>query len=74
MALHFLPVFQCFYWPVINAGSSHIQSVLIGVEYRNFRRTFDVYLVIAIWMGKTQLKLIYLFVTYGLTSFYVTSL
>ena len=39
MALHFLPVFQCFYWPVINAGSSHKKSVLIGVEYRNFRRT-----------------------------------
>ena len=24
-------------------GSSHIRSVLIGVEYRNFRRTLDVY-------------------------------
>jgi hypothetical protein len=24
-------------------GSSHIQSVLIGVEYRNFRRNLDVY-------------------------------
>ena len=26
-------------------GSSHIQSVLIGVEYRNFRRTLYVYLL-----------------------------
>ena len=26
-------------------GSSHIRSVLIAVEYRNFRRTLDVYLL-----------------------------
>ena len=37
-------------------GSSHIQSVLIGVEYRNCRRTLDVYLLFAIWMGQIQSK------------------
>ena len=50
------------------SGSSHIQSVLIGVEYRNCRRTLDIYLLFAFWMGQIQLKLIYIFVTYGLAS------
>ena len=50
------------------SGSSHIQSVLIGVAYRNCRQTLDVYLLFAIWMGPIQSKLIYIFVTYGLTS------
>ena len=50
------------------SGSSHIQSVLIGVEYRNCRRTLDIYLFVAIWMGQIQSKLICIFVTYGLTS------
>ena len=27
----------------LSRGSSHIQSVLIGIKYRNFRRTLDVY-------------------------------
>ena len=31
-------------------GSSRIQSVLIGVKYRNGRRTLDVYLRFAIWI------------------------
>ena len=44
------------------SGSSHIRSVLIGVEYRNCRRTLDVYLLFATWI------LIYIFVTYGLAS------
>ena len=48
------------------SGSSHIQIVLIGVEYRNWCRTLDVYLLFAIWMGQIQSKLIYIFVTYGL--------
>ena len=48
------------------SGSSHTQSVLIGVEYRNCRPTLDVYLLFAIWMGQIQSKLIYVFVTYGL--------
>ena len=48
------------------SSSSHIQSVLIGIEYRNCCRTLDVYLLFAIWMGKIQSKLIYIFVTYGL--------
>ena len=51
------------------SGSSHIQSVLIGVEYRNCRQTLDAYLLFAIWMGQIQSKLIYIFVTYELTSF-----
>ena len=50
------------------SGSSHIQSVLIGVEYRNFRRTLDVYLLFSTWMGQIQSKLIGIFVTYGLAS------
>ena len=50
------------------SGSSHIQSVFIGVEYRNCRRTLDIYLLVAIWIGQIQSKLIYIFVTYGLAS------
>ena len=37
-------------------GSSHIQSVLIGVKYQNCCRTLDVYLLFAIWMGQIQSK------------------
>ena len=40
------------------SGSSHIGSVLIGVEYQNYRRTLDFYLLFAIWMGQIQSKLI----------------
>ena len=50
------------------SGSSHIRSILIGVEYQNCRRTLDVYLLFAMWMRQIQLKLIYIFVTYGLAS------
>ena len=50
------------------SGSSDIRSVLIGVEYQNFRQILDVYLLFAIWMGQIQLKLIYIFVTYRLAS------
>ena len=50
------------------SGSSHIQSVLIGVEYRNCHRTLDAYLLFPIWMGQIQSKLIYIFVTYELAS------
>ena len=50
------------------SGSSHIRSVLIGVEYRNYRQTLNVYLLLAIWMEKIQLKLIYIFVTYVLAN------
>ena len=53
---------------VLMFGSSHIRSVLIGVEYRNCRQILDVYLLFVIWMGQIQLKLIYMFVTYGLAS------
>ena len=42
------------------SGLSHIQSILIGVEYRICHRTFDVYLMFAIWMGQIQSKLIYI--------------
>ena len=55
------------------SGSSHIQSVLIGVEYQNCCRTL-VYLLFAIWMEQIQSKLIYIFVNQGLTSLQVTSL
>ena len=48
------------------SGSSHIGSVLIGVEYQNYCQTLDVYLLFAIWMGQIQSKLIYIFVTYEL--------
>ena len=34
--------------------SSHIQSVLIGVEYQNCCRTLDVYLLFAILIGVIQ--------------------
>ena len=49
----------------IMSGSSHIQSVLVGIEYQNYGQTLDVHLIFAIWMGQIQLKLIYIFVTYG---------
>ena len=38
------------------SGSSHIRSVLNGVEYRNWHRILDVYLLFVIWMGQIQLK------------------
>ena len=34
------------------SGSSHIGSVLIGVEYQNYSLILDVYLLFAIWMGQ----------------------
>ena len=34
------------------SGSSHMRSVLIGVEYRKCSRTLDAYLLFAIWMGQ----------------------
>ena len=50
------------------SGSSliGIQRVLIGVKYRNYCCTLDVYLLFAIWMGQIQLKqlLIYMLITY----------
>ena len=46
------------------SGSSHIRSVLIGVEYRNCRRTLDVYLLFAILLGQIKSKLNYRLVTY----------
>ena len=46
------------------SDSSHIQSVLIGVECQNHRQTLDLYLRFAIWMEQIQSKLIYIFVTY----------
>ena len=36
------------------SGSSHIRSVLIVVEYWNYRQTLDVYLLFAIWRGPIQ--------------------
>ena len=40
------------------SGSSHIQSVLIGVKYQNCCRTLDVYLLFAILLGQIQSKLL----------------
>ena len=45
-------------------GSSHIRTVLIGEEYRNFRRALDVYL--CFWIGQIQSKLLNRLVTNGL--------
>ena len=56
------------------SGSSLIRSVLIWVEYQNCSQTLDVNLLFAIWIGQIQLKLIYIFVTYGLASLYVAGL
>ena len=38
-------------------GSSHIRSVLIGVEYRNCCQTLDAYLLFAILLGQIKSKL-----------------
>jgi hypothetical protein len=37
-------------------GLSHIQSVLIGVEYQNWHQILDVYLRFAIWIGDHPIK------------------
>ena len=50
------------------SGSSHIQSVLIGVEYRNCCPTLDAYLLFAILLGQIKSKLNYRLVTYNLAS------
>ena len=55
------------------SASSHIQSVLIGIEYRNCGRTLDVYLLVAISIGQIQSKPIYKRVTYISSSPLVTS-
>ena len=41
---------------IFMCGSSHIRSVLIGVEYRNCCRTLDFYLHLAILIGQSQSK------------------
>ena len=61
-------MFRDLYFLKCMSGSSHILSVLIRVKYRNYGQTLDVYLLFAIWMGQVQLKLIYIFVTYGLAT------
>ena len=48
------------------SGSSHIQSVLIGVQYQNCRPTLDVYLLFANLLGQIKSKLNYRVVTYKL--------
>ena len=48
------------------SGSSHIQSVLIGIKYRNCCRTLDVFLRFAIWIGQIPSKLLNGLVTNGL--------
>ena len=39
------------------SGSSHVQSVLIGVENQNCGRTLNVYLLFAILLGQMKSKL-----------------
>ena len=56
------------------SSSSHIQSVLIGVEYRNCYQTLDVYLLFAILLGQIKSKLNYRLVTYKLASPQVTNM
>ena len=55
-------------------GSSHIQSVLIGVKYRNCCQNLDVYLHFAIWIAQIQSKLLNGLVNNGLDGVKVTSL
>ena len=43
--------------------------LIFGNEYRYCRKTLDVYLIFAIWIGQSQSKLIYIFETYGLATF-----
>ena len=40
-------------------GPSHIQSILISVEYWNCQQTLDVYLLVSILIGQSQSKRIY---------------
>ena len=35
-------------------SSSHIRSVLSGVEYQNCCRILDAYLLFVVWMGQVQ--------------------
>jgi hypothetical protein len=50
------------------SSSSHIQSILIGVEYQTFQQTLDVYLLFAILLGQIKSELNYRLVTYKLAS------
>ena len=47
------------------SGSSHIRSVLIGVEYWNCCWTLDIYLLFAILSGQIKSKVNYRLVTYN---------
>ena len=58
------PLLHDFYTFI--SGSSHIGSVLIGVEYQNYCRTLDIYLHFAILLGQIESKLNYKLVTYKL--------
>ena len=49
-------------------GSSHIRSVLIGVEYRNCGQTLDVFLLFATLLGQIKSTLNYRLVNYKLAS------
>ena len=49
-------------------GLSHVQIVLIGVEYQNCCPTVDVYLRFATWIGQIQSKLLHELVTSKSTS------
>ena len=50
------------------SGSSHIQRILIGVEYRNWRQNLVAYLLVPTLLGQIKSKLNYRLVTYKLAS------
>ena len=56
------------------SGSSHIRSVLNGVEYQNRCQTLDAYLLSAILPGQIKSKVNYRLVTYKLASPQVTDM
>ena len=48
----------CFIWNLMR-GSSHIQSLSIDIEYRNWHPTLNTYLLVAISIGIIEWKPIY---------------
>ena len=50
------------------SDSSHIQNILIDIEYQIYCGTYNVYLLFAILLGQIELKLNYRLVTYKLAS------
>jgi len=53
------------------SGSSHF-CISNGIEYWNYCESLVVYLLFAVWMGQIQSKLIYIIVTFGQGSLYIS--